>query len=131
MNGTVLDTADRADPWRPRGSRRRPRAGLSAIADSTGEFTFAEPFDDMTVFRATHEGHIAATVSWRSGLPNQPWLLLRLGVPTPPVSIAGDYTLTFIADRACAAALPADLRTRSYAATINDMSQPISAGTRL
>src|SRR6185369_615549 len=75
------------------------------------------------------EGHIAATVSWRSGLPNQPWLVFMLGVLTPPVSIAGDYTLTFIADAVCATALPADLRTRTYAATITDMSPPKLAGT--
>jgi hypothetical protein len=33
----------------------------------------------------------------------------------PPVSIAGVYTLTFIADGVCAAAVPVDLRTRTYA----------------
>ena len=34
------------------------------------------------------------------------------------MNLAGDYTVTFIADSACAAALPAELRTRTYAATI-------------
>ena len=33
---------------------------------------------------------------------------LCLGVLTPPVVVAGDYTLTFIADGVCATALPAD-----------------------
>jgi hypothetical protein len=107
-----------------------PRAGLSAIADSTGEFTFAERFEDLTLFRATHEGHIAATVSWKSGLPNRQWLGFMLGVIAPPVSIAGDYTLTFIAEGVCATSLPPDLRTRTYAATITDMSPPSLAGTR-
>jgi hypothetical protein len=108
-----------------------PRAGLSAIAGSTGAFTFAEPFAEMTLFRATHEGHIAAMVSWKSGLPDRPWLALTLGVPAPPARIAGNYTLTFIADSICASALRADLRTRTYAATITDMSQPnYLAGTR-
>ena len=40
-----------------------------------------------------------------------------LKVPDVPVAIAGDYTLTFIADGACAN-LPDELRTRSYAATV-------------
>jgi len=35
----------------------------------------------------------------------------------PPVSVAGDYTLTFIADSACVG-IPIDLRTRTYDATI-------------
>jgi hypothetical protein len=131
VRGTVVDSADRRIAAALVEVVDGPRAGLSVRSGPNGEFTFAEPFNDMTVFRATHEGHIAATVSWRSGLPNQPWLLLMLGVVAPPASIAGNYTLTFIADSICAAALPADLRTRTYAATITDMSPPnYLAGTR-
>jgi hypothetical protein len=130
VRGTVVDSADRRIPGVLVEVVDGPRAGLSVSSGPNGEFTFAEPFHDMTVFRATHEGHIAATVSWRSGLPNQPWLFFMLRVLTPPVSIAGDYTLTFIADGVCATALPADLRTRAYAATITDMSPPNLAGTR-
>jgi hypothetical protein len=40
----------------------------------------------------------------------------------PPVSIAGDYTLTFIADSACD--LPDELRTRTYMATITPHADP-------
>jgi hypothetical protein len=35
----------------------------------------------------------------------------------PPVNLAGDYTLTFIADSACTG-LPDEVRTRTYQATI-------------
>jgi len=129
VKGTVVDSADRRLPGARVEVIDGARAGRSAIADSTGDFWFAEPFYDLTLFRATHEGHIAATVSWKSGLPNRPWLLLKLGVVAPPVSIAGDYTLTFIANSICAPALPADLRTRTYAATITEMSPPNLAGT--
>ena len=41
----------------------------------------------------------------------------------PAVDIAGDYTLTFIADSTCTA-LPNELRTRTYVATITPSSSP-------
>jgi hypothetical protein len=48
-----------------------------------------------------------------------------------PADIAGDYTLTFVADRSCAAALPTELQTRTYAATIATIPNPtVPANTR-
>jgi hypothetical protein len=41
----------------------------------------------------------------------------HLAALTPPVNMAGDYTLTFVADSACTD-LPNELRTRTYGATI-------------
>jgi hypothetical protein len=124
MKGLVVDTADRRIPGALVEVVTGPRAGVSVTTDAAGEFTFGAPFGETTLFRATHQGHIAATMPWRSGLPNQPWLLFMLAVPAPPVSIAGVYTLTFIADGVCAAAVPVDLRTRTYVATITDMTPP-------
>src|SRR5207247_2142161 len=48
----------------------------------------------------------------------------------PPVRVAGDYTVTFIADTACD--FPNDLRTRTYAATVAAMppTQAFPADTR-
>jgi hypothetical protein len=46
-------------------------------------------------------------------------------VLAPAVDIAGDYTLTFIADSTCTA-LPSELRTRTYVATITPRSSPDS-----
>lgn len=53
------------------------------------------------------------------------WVHVFLNMLDPPVAIAGDYTLTFIADSACVN-LPDELRTRSYAATIGpaDLNWP-------
>jgi hypothetical protein len=130
VTGKVVDSADRDIAGVLVQVLDGPRAGLSVRSDRNGGFAFAEPFDDMTRFRATHDGHIAATVSWRSGLRNQPWLFFMLAVLTPPATIAGDYMLTFIADSACATALPADVRTRRYPATITDMSPPHLTGMR-
>ena len=95
-----------------------PEAGKSATSDATGGFVLTGRLDDTTLFRATKEGHFAATQHWRRNSFGPPWLGFALDVLAPPVNIAGVYTLTFIADSACAAALPAELRTRTYAATI-------------
>ena len=56
--------------------------------------------------------------------PNR-WVYFFLNVLDPPVAIAGDYTLTFVAGSACAN-LPDELRTRRYAVTIEpgDLSRP-------
>jgi hypothetical protein len=91
---------------------------MSTTADANGSFSLSGTFDDATRFRATKDGHLAATQVYRTF----PWvsgryLIFSLEVPAPPVNMAGDYTLTFIANSACAD-LPTDLRRRSYDATI-------------
>ena len=90
---------------------------MSTTSDVTGDFMFAWPFDDTTLFRATKEGYLAATQSWKRGSPDHPWLMFYLGVLVPPMNLAGDYTVPSL-PIARAAALPAELRTRMYAATI-------------
>src|SRR5262249_44779951 len=45
------------------------------------------------------------------------WVSFQLESTVPPLDIAGDYTLTLTIDDACVA-IPANLRTRAYAATI-------------
>jgi hypothetical protein len=51
-----------------------------------------------------------------------------LAVLASPVNIEGDYTLTLAADAACDA-LPNDLRTRTYAATVRPGSTSLSRMT--
>ena len=119
VRGAVWDTANRSLAGAIVEVVDGPQAGTSTTSDATGAFALTGTFDDTTLFRATKEGHIAATQHWRHPSPSsQPWLGFSLDVLAPPVNIAGDYTLTFIADSACAAALPEELRTRNYAATI-------------
>jgi hypothetical protein len=122
--GLVVDTADRRLAGAVVEVVNGPHAGASATTNATGEFLLTGTFDDTTLFRVTKEGHVPATQPQRRSASFAPYLLFYLSVLTPPVNIAGDYTLTFIADGACAAALPADLRTRTYAATITDASYP-------
>lgn len=119
VKGNVYDTANRTLAGARVEVVDGPLAGTSATSDAMGAFSLTGTFDDTTLFRATKEGHVAATQHWRRTSPSaQPWLGFSLDVLAPPVNIAGDFTLTFIADGACAAALPAELRTRTYAATM-------------
>ena len=102
-----------------------PQAGMSATADANGQFTITGDFDSATNFRASIAGHRTATQSWTcatgascSGSGSaRPYLAFYLAPLVPPLNIAGDYTLTFVADPACTA-FPTELRTRTYAATI-------------
>lgn len=120
LEGTVSDAA-----WRPLAGARvevvdGPQAGLSTTTDARGAFRLAGTFDDTTRFRATKEGHVAAT--WPLPLrcaacnPNW-WIHFYLESLAPHANIAGDYTLTFIADSACAG-LPDEARSRTYGATV-------------
>jgi hypothetical protein len=128
VRGVLIDTA-----FRPLAGGRvevidGPETGKSATADGSGWFSLSGRFDDTTRFRATKEGHVAATETLLpncASCPGAPtrWISFYLGGLTPPVSIAGDYTLTFIADRACAG-LPDELRTRSFTVTITPRSDP-------
>ena len=126
LAGSVSDAA-----WRPLAGARvevvdGPQAGMFTTTNANGEYRLAGAFDETTHFRATKESHVAAT--WP--LPAicdrcnpQWWIHFYLEALTPPASIAGDYTLTFVADRACAA-LPDEVRTRTYAATVTLASRP-------
>ena len=118
MAGTVSDSA-----FRPLGGATvevldGPQAGKTTTADASGQFSLSGTFDDTTRFRATKEGHVAATGTLQPHCapcnPNR-WIHFYLPPLVPSANIAGHYTLTFTADGACAA-LPSAVRT--YAATL-------------
>jgi hypothetical protein len=97
-----------------------PQAGLSTTTDAAGGFRLSGTFDNTSRFRATKEGHIAAT--WPlppSCAPCNPnwWIHFYLEALAPHPNIVGDYSVTFIADSACTD-LPTDMRTRTYGATV-------------
>jgi hypothetical protein len=124
LAGLVFDSA-----FRPLAGARvevldGPQAGTSTMTDARGQFRLTGTFDDATRFTATKDGHIASTGT-RSPYcaacnPNW-WIHLLLAPVGPPVDLAGNYTLTFSVDGGCVA-LPDDVRTRTYAATIAPMS---------
>lgn len=100
-----------------------PQTGASTTADTTGRFSLTGTFNDTTRFRATSDGHVAATATLNPACAScaTRYISFYLAVPAPPASIAGNYTLTFIADSVCD--LPDEVRTRTYAATITPESQ--------
>ena len=99
-----------------------PQAGTWAMSDATGQFSLTGTFDDTTRFRATSDGHVATIGTLSPACtgtcnPARRYMYFSMAVLAPPVEIAGDYTLTFIADSTCED-LPDELRTRTYTATI-------------
>lgn len=119
MNGYVADTL-----LRPLAGVRvevldGPQAGAFTTSGATGEFSMTGTFDDTTRFRASKADLVTATATLSPKCPTcgQRFIYFYLTVAASPVSLAGDYTLTFMADPACAG-LPDDVRTRTYAATI-------------
>ena len=91
-----------------------------------GTFRLAGDFDETTHFRATKDGHVASTLPLPPACaacnPNW-WIHFSLEALAPHPNLAGDYTLTVIANSACAS-LPDEVRTRTYDATVTLRSGP-------
>jgi len=124
LRGFITDTAYRALAGARIEVVDGPSAGVSAISDAQGQFVLSGRFNAATQFRASKEGHESRTQPWNCSVAQclgtnnaQPWLGFYLTVLEPTVNIAGDYTLTFIADSTCAD-LPDIARRRSYRATV-------------
>jgi hypothetical protein len=114
----VQDTA-----YRPLGGARvevldGPQTGTSTTTGVDGQFSLTADFDSATRFSASLDGYVGAigTIGQCPSCPRG-WLFFVLAVPARPVSVVGDYTVTFMADRSCQG-IPAELQTRSYAATM-------------
>lgn len=103
-----------------------PLAGSAMTTTAQGRFFYPAAMSSPITFRATKDGYLPATQTARSNGGNTLLATFQLDAVAPPVNIAGDYTLTFIADSACADQLPIDARTRTYAATVTP--QPSAAG---
>lgn len=118
LMGYVQDTA-----FRPLAGARieivgGPESGAGTTTDAGGHFSFTSgTFDDTTQVRAALDGYLAATQTVLSGYSPNYYAYFSLALPVPPVSIAGEYTLSLQADSACTD-LPIEMRTRSYTATV-------------
>jgi hypothetical protein len=119
LTGLVLDTALRAIAGALVEVLDGPQSGASTISDAGGAFSLKGTFDGTTRFRASRDGYVAETQSFVSMGSANTTLFFRLEVVGGSVNLAGDYTVTFIADSACAGQLPNDALTRTYAATIS------------
>jgi len=130
LSGYVADTAFRAVTGARVEVLDGPQAGLSMLSDAGGHFTYTGTFAPSVTFRVSKDGYNSATTTSMSSAPGgRPWAYVRLAPVDAPADIAGDYTLTFTADASCTS-LPADARTRTYAATIAATPDPlVPAGT--
>jgi hypothetical protein len=114
---------DRA--WRPLiGARVEaldgPDAGGATITNEKGEFRLVGEFDPTTRFRASAEQHrdLIGVLPPRCDRCNPNWwLYFSLETEAASVDLAGEYSLTFVADRACTT-LPEEFRRRTYPATV-------------
>ena len=118
LNGYVGDTA-----FRPLAGVRvevlnGPDAGRELMSEATGHFSYTGTFPGTVSMRASKDGFLAATQPvFPSTTSAVAWVSFQLAPLAPPVSVAGNYTLTIIADSACTG-VPEDVRTRTYAATV-------------
>ena len=118
LTGYVFDTAFRPVAGASIEVLDGSQAGKSAASDANGRFSLAGAFSTPTTVRASKEGYVSQTrTSQTSGPYGPPWVAFNLDLVATPTDIAGNYTITFVADGTCAG-VPEDLRTRSYPATI-------------
>jgi hypothetical protein len=93
-----------------------PQVGALTTSDAAGAFSLTGSFNEATRFRASRAGYVTATNVFR-GIVTTKAIGFFLDGVAAPVNIAGDYTVTFVADSVCAE-FPSDVRTRTYMATI-------------
>ena len=125
LSGSVRDTASR-----PLGEARveviaGPNAGTVTTTNERGRFSMPESFTGVITVRASKDGYAPETTTIPSprALERLPgasnWdMSFHLAPLGPSVDLAGLYTLTLTADRACSN-LPDAARARTYTATIN------------
>jgi Carboxypeptidase regulatory-like domain len=101
-----------------------PQAGMAFTSDANGHFSFTPTSAGAITLRASKDGYIALTKTTQTSIAGgRPWVYFQLELLAAPVNLAGDYTLTFVADSTCVG-VPNELRTRAYAATIAPQSNP-------
>jgi len=125
VTGHALDTAGRTLAGVAVEVLDGPQTGTRTTSDPAGVFSMTGVFDGATRFRASKDGYLTATYAFPS-IATTKRLGFGLGLLAPPVNIAGDYTVTFIADSTCTG-LPDELRTRSYPATVTAQLLPYEA----
>ena len=124
LAGSVSDAAGRPLAGATVEAIEGADAGRSSVTDGAGEFRLGGTFGPTTRFRASKEGHAAMVEplppACNACNPHW-WIHFSLESLAPHVDISGNYTLTFVAASACAAALPDAARRRTYDATVARM----------
>jgi hypothetical protein len=134
LSGSVQDTASRP----LRGARVEviagDRLGTFETSDNNGRFRMPGTFTGTVTVTASKDGYhsVSSTVPLPQVLRRLSaplgenfgfWMNLSLQPDGPVANIAGEYTVTITADRSCSA-LPDEVRTRAYRATIIPTGRP-------
>jgi hypothetical protein len=124
LSGFVADTAYRAIAGAVVTVVDGPRAGTSTTTDAEGRFGYPQAVTNPLTFRASKDGYLTREAATQTSAPGgRPWVYIQLETVVLPVNIAGDYTLTLTADNTCVG-IPSELRSRTYAVTIEPNSAP-------
>jgi hypothetical protein len=115
--GYVADTAFRPVAGASVEVMSGPHAGLVTLSNANGGFAFEQDVASPSTVRAVKEGYMIGTGTSILTNDGRAYVGFSLAALSPPVAIAGTYTLTITADSACRD-LPDDVRTRSYPATV-------------
>lgn len=111
VTGHVYDAADRPLEGATVEVLDGPQAGTVTTSDAAGALSLTGTFNGATRFRASRADYVTAIKSF-SAITTFKAIGFFLDGVAAPVNIAGDYTVTFLADSACAE-LPGDVRTRT------------------
>ena len=123
--GYVYDTANRPVAAAVVTVVDGPLAGTSMTTDAAGHFIYPQAVTSTLTFRVSKDGYLTREATSHTSAPGgRPWAYIELETVALPLNIAGDYTLTLTADDTCGA-LPSELRTRTYAVTIEPRSAPL------
>ena len=95
-----------------------PQAGTMTTSDAGGRFSYDGTFAFPVTLRASKDGYTTSTRTTLRLTDGHAYAGFQLASVTPPVAVAGNYTLTISADPACTA-LPGDVRTRTYQAAVS------------
>ena len=95
-----------------------PQAGTMTTSDASGRFSYDGTFAFPVALRASKDGYTTSTRTTLRPTDGHAYAGFSLASVTPPVAVAGNYTLTISADPACTA-LPEDVRTRTYQAAVS------------
>ena len=140
LSGSVQDTASRPLAGARVEIVAGDRAGTFETSDRTGRFRMPGTFTGTVTIAASKDGYHQESMTlphpqMMRRLPSPPenlnlWTNLSLQPDAPVANIAGEYTLTITADRSCSA-LPDEVRTRTYRATIAATGRPTAFQGRL
>jgi hypothetical protein len=130
IHGYVYDTAFRPVAGASVQMVDGAQAGTMTTSDADGRFSYDGTFAIPVTLRASKDGYTSATQA-TIAITGGGWAYFELASVASPVAVAGNYTLTITADSACAA-LPEDVRTRTYQAVVTAGGNTrLPAGTSL